>query len=294
MFLIGTSGWSYDEWVGPVYPPVLRNKQEEWLTTYGQRFPTVEVNSTFYRLPSERTVQGWIEKAEAMGAPFEFSVKVPQDVTHEAMVKGDSAKVNGLLGTFKSAVVEPLVGANLFGVALFQLSPHFRYGRVEMEMLGQAIAAAAPGNVPVAVEFRHQSWLEGNALRSDAEAILKAHDTAYCALDGPSFPPIFVATARHAYIRFHGRRGDVWFDGRRENEASREPSERYDYLYSIDELTPWAMLLREKVSRFDKIRLYFNNHVGGKAAMNGGQMMEMLGVTREKTVIGRQAKLDSF
>lgn len=277
MVLVGTSGWSYDDWVGPVYPEASRGKPGAWLELYGQRFATVEINSTFYRLPSERTVEGWVEKGHRLGA-FEFSAKVPQDVTHTAMVQGDAAMVRDLLEQFWAEVVEPLGAAGLFGAALLQLSPHFHGGEGQVQMLDLALGELRDRRVPVAVEFRHRTWLEGQRLAPAAIDTLARHGAALCAVDGPSFPPMLRATATHAYVRFHGRRADAWFARGKARETEDGLPARYDYLYTREQLEPWARILKEEAPRFERTRVYFNNHPRGQAVRNAEEFRAMLGV----------------
>jgi uncharacterized protein YecE (DUF72 family) len=88
---VGCSGWSYDDWVGPFYPVEMANKKGGWFDYYTQYFSTVEINSTFYRPPGELQVNSWIKKAKDKKG-FEYSVKVPQLVTHKALVEGDKEK----------------------------------------------------------------------------------------------------------------------------------------------------------------------------------------------------------
>lgn len=276
MLLVGTSGWSYKDWVGPVYPQELATQPGRWLEHYLQRFPTVEVNSTFYRLPGERTVEGWVEKARKAG-DFEFSLKAPQDVTHTAMVQGDHAMVRELLERFHGAVLAPLKEAGLLGAVLLQLSPHLHGGEGQLRMVGTALEALAARDVPVAVEFRHRTWLEERELREDAKELLQQHGAALCAVDGPSFPPMLRALGHHAFVRFHGRRRDVWFARGAERTTEDDLPARYDYLYSAAELEPWARVLRDNEARFERIRVYFNNHPRGQAVRNAEELMGMLG-----------------
>lgn len=278
MFLVGTSGWSYDDWVGPVYPEELRERKGEWLSHHALRFPTVEINSTFYRIPPSATVKGWIRKTARLPR-FEFSVKAPQELTHDAMVKGDEAKAREVLARFQEVVLAPLAAAERLGAVLLQLSPHFRGGSEEVGQLGGALDALR--GFEAAVEFRHRTWLEGGGLQPETMELLASHAAALCAVDGPSFPPMLRSTAPHAYVRFHGRRSDVWFAKGEARRTEEGLPARYDYLYTRQELEPWARVLRENESRFRTIRVYFNNHPGGKAVKNAEEMVGMLGVERE-------------
>jgi uncharacterized protein YecE (DUF72 family) len=280
VLLVGTSGWSYQDWVGPVYPKELEKQPGAWLEQYGQRFATVEVNSTFYKLPPERTVEGWVEKAKRLGGPFEYSAKVPQDVTHGAMVQGDARMAEDLLDQFVDLVVQPLAAQGLFGAALLQLSPHFHGGAEQLGLLELACAKLAGKGIPTAVEFRHRTWVEGRGLVPEAGEVLRRHGVALCAVDGPGFPPMLRSTGKDAYVRFHGRRADVWFARGKERRTEDDLPARYDYLYKAEELEPWARVLRENDERFERIRVYFNNHPRGQAVRNAEEMMGLLEVAK--------------
>lgn len=298
VFLVGTSGWSYDDWVGPVYPPEFAQRKGAWLELYGRRFGTVEVNSTFYRIPDERTVQGWVEKAARLGGPFEFSVKAPQDVSHGAMIDGDAQMVRDLLAQFRDVVLLPLHQEKLLGAVLLQLSPRFHGGELQVQTLDLALEELQ--GFETAVEFRHRTWVEGRELDPAAADTLRARGAALCAVDGPSFPPMLRDIGRHAYVRFHGRRADAWFARGKERETEDGLPARYDYLYSEAELEPWAGVLQRNEARFEKTRVYFNNHPRGQAVANAEQFRGMLGqaapprAPKDLKPSGPQRRLDAF
>ena len=104
--LVGCSGWSYDDWVGPFYPVEQAKRKGDWFAYYAQFFNTVEINSTFYRPPGERQVQSWIKKAEKLKG-FEYSVKVPQLVTHDALVEGNLERALFWAATFERTSKRP-------------------------------------------------------------------------------------------------------------------------------------------------------------------------------------------
>jgi uncharacterized protein YecE (DUF72 family) len=121
--LVGSSGWSYDDWVGRFYPVELSKKKGEWFSHYAQFFSTVEINSTFYRPPGEFQVKAWIKKAPQC---FEYSVKMPQLTTHKALVEGDLNKAVFWATSFEKTRVKPLAEAGLLGCVMLQLSPYFK------------------------------------------------------------------------------------------------------------------------------------------------------------------------
>jgi uncharacterized protein YecE (DUF72 family) len=186
--LVGTSGWSYKEWKGSFYPPKL--PADQMLRFYGSRFPTVEVNNSFYRIPAERVLATW---AREVPGEFRFVMKASRRITHIQRLKDE----DGSLGYFLRAV-NPL-GSQL-GPTLFQLPPTFKKDLVRLE----AFLKRLPRRWPAAIEFRHDSWFDDAVYQ-----LLRSHDIALVAVDedqaeGRGAP--LVATASWGYLRL--RRGD--------------------------------------------------------------------------------------
>ncbi|MEW5747830.1 MAG: DUF72 domain-containing protein [Candidatus Thermoplasmatota archaeon] len=293
--LIGCSGWSYDDWVGRFYPTELANRKGEWFAYYSRYFPTVEINSTFYRVPNEFMVRSWIEKGrQRMG--FEFSVKLPQIVTHDSILKDSPDTAAAQARSFEEICVTPLAEAGLLGGVLIQMSPYFRLeDRGSLGKLRALFQMLGTDRYDYAVEFRHRSWLneKGNELASDALEVLQEFKVANTIVDGPGFPITRSLTARHAYVRFHGRNYDIWY---REEDEDDFRLNRYDYLYTHEQLSEWEPRLGEIVSNCEKARVYFNNHGRSKAVKNAFQMMDMLGIPHEArdVVIQDQMTLGGF
>ena len=293
--LIGCSGWSYDDWVGRFYPTELANRKGEWFAYYSKYFPTVEINSTFYRVPNEFMVRSWIEKGrQRMG--FEFSVKLPQVVTHDSILKDSPDTAAAQARSFEEICVTPLAEAGLLGGVLIQMSPYFRLeDRGSLGKLRALFQMLGTDRYDYAVEFRHRSWLneKGNELASDALEVLQEFKVANTIVDGPGFPITRSLTAKHAYVRFHGRNYDIWY---REEDEDDFRLNRYDYLYTHEQLSEWEQRLGEIVSNCEKARVYFNNHGRSKAVKNAFQMMDMLGIPHEArdVVIQDQMTLGGF
>lgn len=263
---VGTSGWYYDDWAGRVYPPGL--SADARLAFYARSFATVEVNSTFYRDPSPRTVEGWIQRTSAL-ARFEFSVKAPRELTEVAMGGAPVTHVAQRAASWRSLVLDPLANAARLGAVLVQLAPRVRHASAALDRLDAALAALAPH--ACAVEFRDASWLDGTQrLKEDAVRLLDRHDAAAVLLDGPSMPPVEAGSASHAYVRFHGRNADLW--ARTQEDVDADPDEermnRYDYAYDAAELRPWASRLADLAREKRVVRVYFNNHPGGHAFLD--------------------------
>jgi len=238
---VGTSGWYYDEWVGPFY-----DRKKGMLTTYTKVFDTTEVNSTFYRYPSPRMVQGWYRNAPP---GFLYAMKLPQVITHDKWLDLDQG-VGEDTERFLD-LVRPL--AEKLGPILIQLRPKFNYddhvGNLESYL------ESLPGNYEWAVEFRHTSWLNPETIK-----ILEKHNAAYTIVDEPLLPPETHVTADFAYVRWHGHGGRLW----------------YDYDYSPSELESWVPRVKETTKKAKKVYGYFNNHFSANAVKNAVEILGML------------------
>ena len=208
--LVGTSGWVYPDWAERFYAGVPRT---QWLRHYAERFPTVEVNATFYRLPSVRAVTHWREQVPA---GFRFVVKGSRYLTH---VKRLTDTDEGLRRFFER--VEPL--GDCLDTVLWQLPPNLH---VDLERL-DAFLDAVPTNVRHAVEFRHASWQV-----PDAYTVLERHGALLVTVSGPQLPEDRTITGNGVYVRFHGLR----------------PGYAYDYTDA--DLRPWAKWLRSQRDGF--------------------------------------------
>ncbi|OGS56008.1 MAG: hypothetical protein A3K60_06320 [Euryarchaeota archaeon RBG_19FT_COMBO_56_21] len=293
--LIGCSGWSYDDWVGRFYPSELAKKKGEWLGYYSRYFPTVEINSTFYRVPNEYMVRSWIERGKQKPG-FQFSVKLPQLVTHDSILKAEGEKAAAQASSFEDICVKPLADEGLLGSVLVQLSPYFKLeGRESLGKLRSLFQMLHTDIYDYAVEFRHRTWLneKHNELAADALETLQEFGVANVIVDGPGFPMTRSLTAKHAYVRFHGRNYDIWFKDEADDDYRIN---RYDFLYTLDQLEVWKPRLQEIVANSTTARIYFNNHGRAKAVKNAFQMMDLLSVAHEAKDIDiqDQKKLGEF
>ena len=236
--LIGTSGWTYGDWRGPVYHHA---PQSRWLAAYAERFPTVEVNATFYRLPTPRMVQRWVDQTPEN---FCFSVKVSRYLTHVRRLQDVEDGMARLM-----ELLEPMTEAGKRGPMLWQLPPSFRR---DDSRLGHALEHLPAGRH--AFEFRDPSWFCQPVFRllHDAGAALVVGDV-------PGRPyQTFNATAGWRYLRFHrgarGRRGN----------------------YSDRELDVWAARVR-RWCRSGDVYAYFNNDWEAFAVRNAMGLERRLG-----------------
>lgn len=298
MIRVGCCGWTYKDWIGPFYPENMRGQRGKWLEYYGEFFLTVEIDSTYYSVPGERTVAAWIAKGHRIG-DFDFSLKMHRDVTHSKILQ-DAEEAARKAVEFENGVISPLAENNLLGSVLIQLSPRFkRHGPPvddNIETLRVLLDALKVDEYNYVVEFRHRSWLDegGKEYSEDLAEMLRERNVAVCIIDSPYFPGTKEATADHSYVRFHGRNFDIWW--KKEKDVTDHRINRYDYLYSKEELDRWVSQLKEMDSRLDKTRVYFNNHGKAKAAKNGFYLMDELGIPHKKKEIQirEQFTLESF
>jgi uncharacterized protein YecE (DUF72 family) len=247
---IGTSGYSYPDWIGPFYPPGTR--PERMLTYFTRCFPLVELNFTFYRLPP---VGQLARLAEHAPAGFQFVVKLHRSLSHDEQPRD--------LAAFRAAVAELHERGRLAGL-LCQLPQaiHDEPGhRAWLETLARAFTGCR-----LAVEFRHRSWF-----RPDVPDWLRAHDLDLVAVDVPDLPGLYprglVQASPRLYVRFHSRNAAAWYGS---------DKERYDYDYGDQALTEWIEALAPLAERNERVLLLFNNCHRGQAAENARRMRELL------------------
>ena len=259
--LIGCSGWSYADsferggWIKVFYPDAQTKK----LPYYAQIFNTAEMDATFYeKFYMYMTKDTFTAMSRATPADFQFSVKVPETVTHDNRLdvnKGAMALLNEFLEK-----ISPLKYANKLGAILIQLPPSFTVKEFQNT---EEFLDRLPSGYDYAVEFRHPSW--------DTEGpweLLKHYNIAAVLTDSPEpdklqFLSEPIVTANHSFIRWHGR----------------QVKPRYNYLYSKDELRPWVDKVKRISLETPVVRGYFNNHYGARAVVNAIEFKEMLGNT---------------
>jgi uncharacterized protein YecE (DUF72 family) len=246
--LLGTSGWSYRDWIGPLY----RKKQKSMLSAYCKVFKTVEINSTFYRYPSKGMAMGWLKYSPT---DFIFVAKLPKLITHEKKL----SLAEGVEDDLKRfcELMEPLHLNGKLGCILIQLPPRFGF---DLDLIADFFKVL-PTNIKFAVEFRDLSWM-----RDETWRLLKKYEVAYTIVDEPLLPPEVHVTSKIAYFRWHGRGTRPW----------------YNYRYGINELKPWVPKVKEVASKVETVYGYLNNHYHGYAVENCLQVLEMLGTITPK------------
>ena len=228
-YYIGTSGWHYEHWRGRFYPEKL--PKAKWLEFYAGHFATVELNNSFYRLPSETAFANWRDSSPAN---FTFAVKVSRFITHIKRLRDTGEAVD------KFITRATILGDKL-GPLLYQLPPNMHRNDEVLE----SFLSTLPQGLKHVFEFRHQSWLEEGVFQ-----ILHKYNTGFCVFDMPSISCPLVATADFAYIRFHGSTGLYWS------------------CYSDEELAAWAKRLANLAENLKVIYVYFNNDAEAFAVRN--------------------------
>ena len=252
---LGTSGWSYREWIGPFY----RKGEKSLLRAYGRVFKTCEINTTFYRYPAKKMVMGW---ARYSPSDFVFSAKLPRLITHEKKLDLEAGVEEDLERFCETMRILLLEGK--LACLLIQLPPKFDYNPDRLE----AFFKILPLDFKFAVEFRNLSWM-----RDETWRLLEKYKVAYTIVDEPLLPPEIHLTSNIAYFRWHGKGRKPWFN----------------YKYSEEELKPWIPKVKAASKKVKKVYGYFNNHFHGYAPENCLQVLEMLGMlqTSQREAIER-------
>jgi uncharacterized protein YecE (DUF72 family) len=235
---IGTSGWTYKSWADAFYPSDLPPADQ--LRFYVSKFPAVEINRSFYRLPTEKAFADWSRQASN---GFVFAVKGSRAVTHFKRLR-PGAKSLDLLQHRSRALREHL------GPMLWQLPPTLKKDADRLRVFLQTLDR----DVRHAIEFRHASWLS-----EDIFELLKGRQVAQVALSSRAMPICLEITAEFAYVRFHGLAGGAAHD------------------YNDEELQPWAKFLRETANKGFPAFVFFNNDANSRAPLNAQRLMQLVG-----------------
>jgi uncharacterized protein YecE (DUF72 family) len=235
---IGTSGWMYDSWRGPLYPYDLPKRA--WLSYYATQFATAEINSSFYRIPSLEAVRSW--RNDTPG-DFRFAWKASKFITHWKRLT-DKSKNSIALTQTRLKQLSPKVA-----VVLFQLPPQFAKNAERLSSFLRLL----PRNRRYAFEFRHRSWYDDAVFD-----ILRSRDVALCISDHADAPAPWLVTARHVYLRGHGPRGN------------------YSGSYSAPALRRWANAISDWKSQARDVFVYFDNDQKAAAPADARRLGELL------------------
>jgi uncharacterized protein YecE (DUF72 family) len=254
---IGPSGWSYEDWHGLVYP-ARKPRGFKPLAYLAQYFNAVEVNTSFYRIPSPRMTAAWPPQVPPR---FRFAFKLTQTFTHQRAAFPAATEVRAFTdGT------RPIREAGRLGPLLIQFPWSFRYAPESVDWL-RRLADAFP-DFDRYIEVRHASWDNADARAAIASA------GGYCNIDQPALHdclgPSAHVTGHGAYVRLHGRNARNWF------RDDVPPFERYNYLYHESELREWVTRLNQMARQAHEIYVFANNHYRGQGPVNALELMAML------------------
>ena len=236
-YYIGTSGWYYEHWRGLFYPEEL--PKVEWLEFYSRHFNTVEINNSFYHLPSEKAFNQWKNLVQAR---FVYAVKVNRSITHFKKLRNTETDLENFFSKAQ------MLG-NKLGVLLYQLPPQMERNDETLEYF----LSLLPRGFRHTFEFRHKSWINDSTF-----TILKRYGTGFCILDMPRLTCPLVATSDFAYIRFHGSK------------------ELYSSCYTEEELRHWAKGITELDKTLKAVYIYFNNDAEAYAITNAQELRKMI------------------
>jgi uncharacterized protein YecE (DUF72 family) len=299
---IGTCSWADEALSKWFYPPKLPAKDR--LAWYSEHFDTVEVDSTFYRLPSESMVQGWAERTpdgftmhvKAFGLMTRHPVKaetIPPGLRDEmpvderGRIDRPPRELRGEIFRLFLEALEPLRAAGKLGGILMQLPPYVVSKDASLDYLEWAREQL--DGYDMLVEFRHRSWLDEET-RAHTLSFLERIGASYVTVDAPRsetaknlVPTVVATTSPTAYVRLHGRNLATW------NKRGGSAAERFDYLYSGEELAEWVEPLRELAGQAEQAYAFFNNNASSEdpdnplrrvsqAATNARQLRGLLDV----------------
>lgn len=243
-FLLGTTGWSHRNWAGPFYPYDM--PPSEYLAAYAQQFSTVEIEYTFFNIPSKQMVQSWYRRTPP---GFLFSPCLPRHITHDQRLRS----VQPFFDEFLAVITEL---GNKLGPLLLQLPEDFR--QTEQEHL-EAFLETLPRQQQFAIEFRHGSWIKETTFR-----LLEQYQVAWVVVDAPFLPRIPRVTAPFAYVRWHGRPG-------------------YQIKRQLDPMAAlhlWSPLLQELGQQVPRVYGYVHNRFSGYAPRDCHILQRLLGEER--------------
>lgn len=256
--LIGTSGWSYEDWVGKFYPEGLPSNK--FLLYYSNHFKTVEINFSYYSMPNR-----YVLNAIAKNVPsdFVFTIKLHSSFTHQRDFDKPYSEVPYKEREQFLVAVEVLRNRGVLDTLLAQFPHSFTFSSKHLEYVVKLKNAFEGYNL--AVEFRSDTWYNDVVFE-----VFRNNGIIWVSVDEPyikGLPPRdFILTSRVGYIRFHSRDADKWYKGEKL---------RYDYFYSTGELEEWIKKIKDN-SEFDRLYVFFNNCHRAQAVENAMMFRSLL------------------
>lgn len=255
---LGTGGYSDTDLLGVLYPE--NTKKSDFLSVYAEHYATVEINSSFYAPIGKKAFAGMVEKTwhKSPHTVFRFAIKLHQDFTH-------TLKATEKHATAFLQAIEPILQTDSLSALLIQFPHGFDRTINNRQYLAQLTEWFT--DLPLAIEFRHESWHTPQVYHSFTQRNL-----TWCSVDYPDIQGLptsrLIFTNRTGYLRMHGKNPDWW--------DAHSASERHDYRYTAEEMTAWAVSIANQRANFDELYIYFENTVKAHAVYNIAILREAL------------------
>jgi uncharacterized protein YecE (DUF72 family) len=273
---IGVAGWSYKDWDGVFYPPTVSRKKIHPLEYLAHFFDVVEINTSFYGHIKPELAKLWVRKV-AVNPNFVFTAKLHRSFTHSPLAVMEPTSAASIKPTDEDEAkaregLDALASEGKLGALLIQFPVSFKNTSLNREYLEHLLRQFI--EYPRVVEVRHDSWNNDETLTSFARG-----NVAFCNIDQPmigrSLSPTEHVTSSLGYVRLHGRNYKEWFN-------SDDRNDRYNYLYSENELGPWKEKIESVAEKAQTTYVITNNHYEGRAGVNALELKSMLGGKRVK------------
>lgn len=269
-FLIGTSGYDYPEWKGVFYPADL--KRADFLSYYATVFNALELNNTFYNMPTAERILSFYERAEGR---LQFSIKANRLLTHEVDQNWQNSAQD-----FKDAL-KPILEKDSLCSVLFQFPQSFHYTPENRIYLSKLIKGFY--GFPIVIEFRHRDWIRNSVF----EGLEKMNASfAFCDMPELKYLPSGLLkepepqhiSSQFFYVRLHGRNDNAWYSNSSNNHETKtnNGSARYDYNYTDEELSKFIPIFEPIIQKDKKVLVFFNNHPNGSGALNAVSLKRMI------------------
>jgi len=268
---IGTAGWSYKDWDGIFYPSGMQRRKQHPLEYLARFFDTTEINTSFYGPLRPELAKLWCRKVEAVNKNFLFTAKLYRAFTHSPMSLTEPTSAASIRPTDEDEIrtregLDAIANEGRLGALLIQFPISFKNTSLNREYLARLLRQFI--EYPRVVEVRHSSWNDAETLASFTQ-----ENVGFCNIDQPvigrSLAPTEHVTGTVGYIRLHGRNYEQWFDSDNRND-------RYNYLYSPQELSGWKEKIERVAKLAQKTYVITNNHFESKAGVNALELKAMI------------------
>ncbi|MGA7218157.1 MAG: DUF72 domain-containing protein [Candidatus Sulfotelmatobacter sp.] len=289
---VGTAGWSYKDWEGVFYPAGMQRRKRHPLEYLARFFDTTEINTSFYGPLKAEWAKLWCRKVAAVNRNFVFTAKLYRAFTHSPIAVMEPTSAATIRPTDEDEIrtregLDVLAGEGRLGALLIQFPVSFKNTSLNREYLDRLLRQFI--EYPRVVEVRHSSWNDAATLAAFAQ-----QNVGFCNIDQPvlgrSLPPTQHVTGVIGYVRLHGRNYEQWFDSDNRND-------RYNYLYSGQELAAWKERIANVAERAQATYVITNNHFESKAGVNALELKAMIGghrVSAPSTLIEKYPQLRKF